>query len=119
VQESYSKSLYLCAALEQVLSSERGKELKPYYTQNNKFYFTWFLRGVYYPESNIMEEIMNCPYCNHQDHLEIDLHADGFSSNLLECTECGAVLVNSGGKLETVHGPDKIFKSAMVNVTGC
>lgn len=56
---------------------------------------------------------MNCPYCHHQDHLEIDLHADGFSSNLLECTECGAMLVNTGEKLETVHGPDKLLKSDM------
>ncbi|SDZ81214.1 hypothetical protein SAMN05660420_00433 [Desulfuromusa kysingii] len=50
---------------------------------------------------------MNCPYCNHHDHLEVDLHADGFSSNLLECTECGAMLVDTGSKLATVHGPDK------------
>ncbi|WP_321366241.1 hypothetical protein [uncultured Desulfuromusa sp.] len=58
---------------------------------------------------------MNCPYCHHQDHLEIDLHADGFSSNLLECTECGAMLVNTGEKLETVHGPDKLLKSDMAH----
>ena len=48
---------------------------------------------------------MTCPYCNHQNHLEIDLHADGFSEDLLECADCGAVLTLNGSKLETVHGP--------------
>ena len=50
---------------------------------------------------------MNCPYCQHQDHLEIDLHADGFSADLIECSECGTLLVIKGGKLETLHGPAK------------
>jgi len=68
------------------------------------------------PVKYIMEEIMNCPYCNHQDHLEIDLHADGFSSNLLECTECSAMLINTGQKLETVHKPDKLYGTDMVDV---
>ncbi len=49
---------------------------------------------------------MNCPYCKHQDRLEIDLHADGFSADLIECSECGALLTIKSGKLETVHGPD-------------
>lgn len=59
---------------------------------------------------------MNCPYCNHEDHLEVDLHADGFSSNLLECTECGAMLMDVRGKLETVHGPDKLLKADLVQL---
>jgi len=50
---------------------------------------------------------MNCPYCQHQDHLEIDLHADGFCADLIECSECGTLLVINGGKLETLHGPAK------------
>ncbi len=50
---------------------------------------------------------MNCPYCNHQDHLEINLHADGFSADLLECSDCGALLTTKGARLETVHGPSK------------
>lgn len=48
---------------------------------------------------------MYCPYCQHQDHLELDLHADGFSGVLLECTECGALLASVGKSMETVHGP--------------
>jgi Zn ribbon nucleic-acid-binding protein len=48
---------------------------------------------------------MNCPHCQHQDHLEIDLHADGFCADLIECSECGTLLAIKGGKLETLHGP--------------
>ncbi len=56
---------------------------------------------------------MNCPYCDHQDHLEIDLHADGFSADLLECSECGALLTIKGTRLETVHYPVKAFGASM------
>jgi hypothetical protein len=52
---------------------------------------------------------INCPYCDHHDHLEIDLHADGFSADLLECTECGALLTMKGASLETVHALAKKF----------
>ena len=59
---------------------------------------------------NYLEALkMNCPYCGHHDHLEIDLHSDGFSADLLECTECGALLTMKGTTLETVHGPAKPF----------
>jgi len=60
---------------------------------------------------------MHCPYCQHQDHLELDLHADGFSGVLMECTECGALLAAKGKILETVHGPMKSFE-AMVAIRG-
>jgi transcription elongation factor Elf1 len=50
---------------------------------------------------------VNCPYCGHHDHLEINLHADGFSADLLECSDCGAMLTTKGTRLETVHGPVK------------
>ncbi|MCK4508775.1 MAG: hypothetical protein KAU27_09545 [Desulfuromonadales bacterium] len=56
---------------------------------------------------------MKCPYCNHRDHLEIDLHADGFCVGLIECSECGALLTASSIKLETVHGPTKPLKGLM------
>lgn len=48
---------------------------------------------------------MECPYCTHKDHLELDMHADGYSSILLECTECGALLKLKHLSLETVNGP--------------
>jgi transcription elongation factor Elf1 len=50
---------------------------------------------------------MNCPYCNHQDHMEVDLHADGFCADLIECSDCGALLTLRSGELLTVHGPAK------------
>jgi hypothetical protein len=56
---------------------------------------------------------MNCPYCDHQDHLEIDLHADGFCADLIECSGCGALLTIKGTKLETVNGPSKPFGATM------
>jgi len=49
---------------------------------------------------------MFCPFCQHQDHLEIDLHSDGFSSGtLLECTTCGALLNLNRETLSTIHPP--------------
>ncbi len=55
---------------------------------------------------------MNCPYCNHQNHLEIDLHAEGFSTDLLECTECGAILEVNGQMLGTIRKPTKPFRDS-------
>jgi transcription elongation factor Elf1 len=57
---------------------------------------------------------MNCPFCGHHDHLEIDLHADGFSADLLECAECGAMLTTKGPWLETIQGPAKPFTALTV-----
>ncbi len=57
---------------------------------------------------------MYCPYCKHQDHLEINLHADGFSADLLECSDCGALLTIRGNALETVFGPDRDFYARQV-----
>lgn len=48
---------------------------------------------------------MLCPYCHHKNHLEIDMHSDGYGQDLLECTECGALLSLNGTELKTVHGP--------------
>jgi len=58
--------------------------------------------------SNQGEKAMFCPHCKHQDHLEIDLHADGFSSGaLLECSACGALLSMNlnNEKLTTLNRP--------------
>jgi len=52
---------------------------------------------------------MYCPYCNHQNHLEINLHADGYSTALLECASCGALLRTNPNNMETVYGPDRKF----------
>ena len=34
---------------------------------------------------------MKCPICKCRTHVEIDLHADGYSQDLRECTDCGSV----------------------------
>lgn len=52
---------------------------------------------------------MNCPFCQHHDHLEIDLHSDGYSSDLIECSDCGALLKLTDAIFETVHGPAQPF----------
>ncbi|MGW8312840.1 MAG: hypothetical protein ACWGOL_06390 [Desulfuromonadales bacterium] len=57
---------------------------------------------------------MNCPHCTLQNHLEIDLHADGFSSDLIECTECGALLTIKDRKLETVQAPTMQLAAATI-----
>ncbi len=34
---------------------------------------------------------MNCPICNSATSIEIDMHADGYAKNLMECAECEAI----------------------------
>lgn len=48
---------------------------------------------------------MNCPHCNHADHVEVDTHADGFAANLQECGHCGSVWTTTRGqKVVMLHG---------------
>ncbi len=47
---------------------------------------------------------MKCPICSNSTGLELDMHADGYADNLLECTSCGAIW------LETVEGIELINK---------
>ena len=56
---------------------------------------------------------MICPHCHHKNHLEIDMHSDGYSQDLLECTECGALLNLKGDELDTVHGPTREIHMAV------
>ncbi len=44
--------------------------------------------------------------CSTKNGLEIDMHADGYANNLLECTSCGAIW------LETVEGIELINRKA-------
>lgn len=49
---------------------------------------------------------MLCPYCQHTNHLEIDMHSEGFSSSvMIECADCGALLTLKKSSLDTIHGP--------------
>lgn len=45
---------------------------------------------------------MECPVCHHSDHVEIDIHADGFSENLQECGDCGAVWIRKCDSKEVI-----------------
>lgn len=50
---------------------------------------------------------MKCPVCNNHDHIEIDLHADGFAEGLVECSTCGAVWSVNHGLAEIVSDPQE------------
>ena len=45
---------------------------------------------------------MKCPLCKSREHVEIDLHADGFSQDVRECGDCGAIWTFSGNKLKVI-----------------
>jgi len=45
---------------------------------------------------------MKCPICNSIKHVEVDLHADGFSQDILECGDCGGLWTSSGLNLRTL-----------------
>jgi len=45
-----------------------------------------------------------CPICHCTDHVEVDIHADGFASNLEECGVCGALWSQEGRQARLVHG---------------
>jgi Zn ribbon nucleic-acid-binding protein len=45
-----------------------------------------------------------CPICHSIDHVEIDIHADGFARNLEECGVCGALWSQDGRQTRLVHG---------------
>ena len=41
---------------------------------------------------------MHCPKCNSQK-IEIDMHSDGYAKDILECTTCGTVWLESCGEI--------------------
>lgn len=41
---------------------------------------------------------MKCPICGNSMGIEIDIHADGYADNLLECNSCGALWINEHGE---------------------
>lgn len=45
---------------------------------------------------------MKCPLCNSKQHIEIDLHADGFSQDACECGDCGGIWTYSGNELKII-----------------
>lgn len=47
---------------------------------------------------------MKCPICNSIQHIEIDLHADGFAQNTCECGDCGGIWTYVKDNLKIIKG---------------
>lgn len=47
---------------------------------------------------------MKCPVCKNREHVEIDLHADGFCQDARECGDCGSIWTFSGANLKILKG---------------
>ena len=45
---------------------------------------------------------MKCPLCLSKQHIEIDLHAEGYSQDALECGDCGGMWTFSNGALKII-----------------
>ena len=45
---------------------------------------------------------MKCPLCKDSAHVEVDLHADGFSQDALECGNCGCVWTFADATLKII-----------------
>jgi len=45
---------------------------------------------------------MKCPVCKSQEHVDIDLHADGFTEGIMECPSCGTIWSVNHGVTEIV-----------------
>ncbi len=56
---------------------------------------------------------MKCPLCKSRDHVEIDLHAEGFAQDARECGTCGGVWTFSDGKLNIIKG--RVAKRQLVH----
>ena len=50
---------------------------------------------------------MKCPLCKSREHVEIDLHAEGFAQDARECGDCGGIWTFSGNVLKVIKQSDK------------
>ncbi len=56
---------------------------------------------------------MKCPVCKSQDHLDLDLHSNGFTEDIMECRVCGTIWSVNHGVTEIVRDPqEKSFLEA-------
>lgn len=60
---------------------------------------------------------MKCPICKNRAHIEIDLHADGFSQDARECGDCGSIWTFSGKVLKIIKQSDDTKKTKYSNFT--
>jgi len=49
---------------------------------------------------------MKCPLCKDREHIEIDLHAEGFSQDIRECGDCGGIWTFSKDTIKIIKGRD-------------
>lgn len=45
---------------------------------------------------------MKCPVCKNHEHIDIDLHSDGFTEGIMECPVCGSMWSVNHGVTEIV-----------------
>lgn len=70
-------------------------------TWTNRDNQTVVLRGMTHQHGLNTNE---CPICHSIEHVEVDIHADGFAQGVEECGVCGAVWSQEGRKARLVHG---------------
>ena len=60
---------------------------------------------------------MKCPICKGRQHVELDLHADGYSQDVRECGDCGGVWTFSGNALKIIKGRAETPQADFPNFT--
>jgi uncharacterized Zn finger protein len=45
---------------------------------------------------------MKCPVCKSQEHVDIELHSDGFTEDIMECPGCGTTWSVNHGVIELI-----------------
>ena len=61
---------------------------------------------------------MKCPVCKtHEQYVDIDLHFEGFSEDIMTCRICGAVWSVNHGMVEVVRDPQE--KSFLEAISEC
>jgi len=46
---------------------------------------------------------MHCPICNESTQIDIDIHADGYARDLVECSQCGALWLNEQDEITLLN----------------
>lgn len=46
---------------------------------------------------------MKCPVCKHHEHVDINLHSDGFYEGIIKCPICSAMWSVNHGLLEIIN----------------
>lgn len=57
--------------------------------------------------------VMKCPVCKNHEHIDIELHSNGFNEEIIECPHCGTIWSVNHGVTEIVKDPqEKSFLEA-------